>query len=137
MRSFLEWLKPWRKRDCMLCCLFVKGHFFSNAKQTNAFYFQLSMLPSPKGKPSEEKNLRTVGFFSNGLDPPPLVFLERFKELFKASALWADSFYKSKCPSVRLYVCLCVCLCVCLFTFEVPFNGLFAPTSRSRMSAKI
>ena len=29
---------------------------------------------------------------------------------------------------------LCVCLCVCLFTFEVPFNGLFAPTSRSRMS---
>ena len=25
-------------------------------------------------------------------------------------------------------------LCVCLFTFEVPFNGLFAPTSRSGMS---
>ena len=36
----------------------------------------------------------------------------------------------SKCP----YVCLFVCLCVCLFTFEVPFNGLFAPTSQSRMS---
>ena len=31
-------------------------------------------------------------------------------------------------------VCLCVRLCVCLFTFEVPFNGLFAPTSQSRMS---
>ena len=31
--------------------------------------------------------------------------------LFKASA---DAFYKLKCPSV------------CLFTFEVPFNGLFA-----------
>ena len=29
--------------------------------------------------------------------------------IFKASALWADAFYKSKCPSVRL------------FTFEVPF----------------
>ena len=29
---------------------------------------------------------------------------------------------------------LCVCVSVCLFTFEVPFNGLFAPTSRSRMS---
>ena len=28
----------------------------------------------------------------------------------------------------------CVRLCVCLFTFEVPFNGLFAPISRSRMS---
>ena len=26
------------------------------------------------------------------------------------------------------------CLFVCLFTFEVPFNGLFAPTFRSRMS---
>ena len=50
--------------------------------------------------------------------------------IFKASALWADAFYKSKCP----YVCLFVCVFVCLFTFEVPFNGLFAPTSRSRMS---
>ena len=50
--------------------------------------------------------------------------------VFKASALWADAFYKSICP----YVCLFVCVCVCLFTFEVPFNGLFAPTSRSRMS---
>ena len=34
------------------------------------------------------------------------------------------------CPSVRV----CVCPTVCVFTFEVPFNGLFAPTSRSRMS---
>ena len=50
--------------------------------------------------------------------------------LFKASALWADAFYKSKCLSV----CPSVCPCVRLFTFEVPFNGLFAPTSRSRKS---
>ena len=42
--------------------------------------------------------------------------------------------YKSKCPYVCLFVCLSVCLSVCLFTFEVPFNGLFAPTFRSRMS---
>ena len=35
---------------------------------------------------------------------------------------------------VEMSVCLCVCLSVCLFTFEVPFNGLFAPTSQSRMS---
>ena len=48
--------------------------------------------------------------------------------VFKASALWADAFYKSKFP----YVCLFVCVCV--FTFEVPFNGLFSPTSRSWMS---
>ena len=33
--------------------------------------------------------------------------------VFKASALWADIFYKSKCPFV------CVCLFVRLFTFEV------------------
>ena len=50
--------------------------------------------------------------------------------IFKASALWADAFYKSICPSV----CLCVCPSVRVFTFEVPFNGHFAPTSRSRMS---
>ena len=50
--------------------------------------------------------------------------------VFKASALWADAFYKSKCPSV----CPSVCPCVCLFTFEVLFNGLFAPTSRNQMS---
>ena len=31
-------------------------------------------------------------------------------------------------------VCLSVRLSVCLFTFEVPFNGLFAPTSQRRMS---
>ena len=54
----------------------------------------------------------------------------RSRLVFKASALWADAFYKSKCP----YVYLSVCLSVCQFTFEVPFNGLFAPTSRSRMS---
>ena len=50
--------------------------------------------------------------------------------IFKASALWADAFYKSKCPSV----CVFVCPSVCLFTFEVPFNDLFAPTSQSQMS---
>ena len=53
--------------------------------------------------------------------------------IFKASALWADAFYKSKCPSVCLSVCLFVRLSVCSL-LEVPFNGLFAPTSRSRMS---
>ena len=36
--------------------------------------------------------------------------------------------------NVRLFVCQSVRVSVCLFTFEVPFNGLFAPTSRSQMS---
>ena len=46
--------------------------------------------------------------------------------IFKESALWADSFYKSQRPSV--------CPSVRLFTFEVPFKRLFAPTSWSCMS---
>ena len=33
--------------------------------------------------------------------------------VFKASALWADAFYKSKCPYICLSVCLFVCLSVC------------------------
>ena len=44
----------------------------------------------------------------------------------KASALWADAFYK--------LICTYVCVCVCLVTFEVPFKCIFAPTSRSGMS---
>ena len=36
--------------------------------------------------------------------------------------------------SVCLSVRLSVRLAVCLFTFEAPFNTLFAPTSRSQMS---
>ena len=51
-------------------------------------------------------------------------------QIFKASALWADAFYKSKCLSV----CPCVCPSVCVFTFEVPFKRLFAPSSQSWMS---
>ena len=31
--------------------------------------------------------------------------LKSFSLLFKASALWADAFYKSKCPSVCVFVC--------------------------------
>ena len=50
--------------------------------------------------------------------------------IFKASVLWANAFYKSKCPSV----CPSVHLSVRVFTFEVPFKRLFAPTSRSRVS---
>ena len=54
--------------------------------------------------------------------------------IFKASALWADAFYKSKCPSVCPSVCLSVCPSVRVFTFEVPFKRFFPPTSRSPMS---
>ena len=47
------------------------------------------------------------------------------RDIFKASALWADAFYKSKCPSV----CVSVRVFVRLFTCEVPFKRVFAPTS--------
>ena len=42
-------------------------------------------------------------------------FYSLVDNVFKASALLAHAFYKSKCP----YVCLCVCVFVCVFTFEV------------------
>ena len=53
---------------------------------------------------------------------------------FKASALWADAFYKLICPSVCPSVCRSVCPSVCAFTFEVPFKRLFTPTSQNQMS---
>ena len=56
---------------------------------------------------------------------PEAVNVKGQRGVFKESVLWADFFYKSKCP----YVCVCVCS-----LFEVPFKRLFAPTSRSRMS---
>ena len=52
-------------------------------------------------------------------------FINSLIGILKASALWVDSFYKSKCP----YVCVCVCS-----LFEVPFKHLFAPPSQSPMS---
>ena len=45
------------------------------------------------------------------------------QEIFKASALWADAFYKSKCPSV----CRSIRPSVCVLAFEVPFKRLLPP----------
>ena len=55
-----------------------------------------------------------------------VVFLDIINLLLnfsKASALWANAFYKSFCPSV----CPCVRLSVYVFTFEVPFKRLLPP----------
>ena len=86
-------------------------------------------------------NLLSVGMHCTSL---PCGAIKSFKVLylgwlqlkilvvFKASALWANAFYKS---NVRLsVVCLSVRLFVCVFTFEVPFKRLCAPTSQSQMS---
>ena len=55
---------------------------------------------------------------NSAIPPDNFEMLSRLLEcrLFKASALWADAFYKSKCPcvcpSVRLSVRLFLHLCV-------------------------
>ena len=48
-------------------------------------------------------------YFSDWPDWFRLPWLICISLIFKASALWADAFYKSKCP----YICVSVCLCVC------------------------
>ena len=45
----------------------------------------------------------------------------KFCVIFTESAIWADSVYKSRCPSVCVSVCLYVPSC------EVPLKCLFAP----------
>ena len=49
--------------------------------------------------------------------------------LFKASALWANAFYKSKCPSFCLSVCVFVCS---LLRYRL--TVFLPPISRSWMS---
>ena len=84
------------------------------------------------GKPSRTC-LRGMGSFSD-LVPHYFVniFSEPPKSFFKASALLADAFYKSKC-NVRLCVCLSVCVCVCSL-LRYRLTVFLPPTSRSRMS---
>ena len=79
--------------------------------------------------------LVTAGSYNTGLEKNiALNFRILVVGIFKASALWADAFYKSKCPSVCPFVCLSNCPSVRQFTFEIPFKRLFAPPSQSRMS---
>ena len=82
-----------------------------------------------------KKNVLFCQFWYKGFCPHTLSDLvSPVCRIFKAYALWADVFYKSKCPSVCSSVCLSVCQSVCLFTFEVTFKRIVAPTSQSRMS---
>ena len=53
--------------------------------------------------------------------------------VFKASALWADAFYNSKCPAICPSVCLCVCLSVCSL-LRYRLTVFLPPTSQSWMS---
>ena len=69
---------------------------------------------------SASPNVHVSGFYNNIIKfdyyphqptPPPLLALSTFK-ILKASALCADAFYKSICPSVCLSVGPSVCPCV-------------------------
>ena len=96
------------------------GVFAEPSTTTNILYFFCFMFQEERLTMMSKINSILTNFHS----------LRISKQVFKASALWADAFYKSKCLSV----CPSVSVSVCVFTFEVPFNSLFAPTSRSRMS---
>ena len=59
-------------------------------------------------RPSSDTSARSV---YNVLKCSKVLFLHWLvvpRVIFKASALWADAFYKSKCPYVCLFVCLSV-----------------------------
>ena len=43
--------------------------------------------------------------------------------IFKASALWADAFYKSKCPSVCVFVCSLLSYRLTVFLPPLPEVG--------------
>ena len=76
--------------------------------------------------------------FSNKLYPSPENFTPSSMVWMVTLCLLSKHWPSGPMLSISQNVCLSVGLCVrasvCLFTFEVPFNGLFAPTSQSRMS---
>ena len=103
-----EWQKNWIFESM------ITGSPWTN--RPNLFYFE-----------------HDLSFFRPDLSYSNPIILSYFSNLsypiFKASALWANAFYKSKCP----YVCLCVCVCVCSL-LRYRLNVFFSPTSRNRMS---
>ena len=66
-------------------------------------------------KSNFSKNLRFfftyLAFLARSYEMLDLFQSFYFQDIFKESALWAESFYKSNCP----YVCLCVFVFVCVF----------------------
>ena len=61
----------------------------------------------------EEKKSNQAQTLPNAI--PPIGNLDQFSKIvviFKALALYADAFYKSKCLSVCPFVRVSVCLCV-------------------------
>ena len=58
-----------------------------------------------------------------------ITFFVTFDWIFKSSSLWANAFYKSKCPSVCVSICLSLCsrLRYCLNVFLPPLPKVGCP----------
>ena len=106
----------------MVWCFCFVYFYFGSKKCVLSTYFCCINLKYPP-KTQSKKNVRT--WTSRDI---------KTLDIDNFSKHWPSGPMLSISRDVRLSVCLSVGLCVCLFTFEVPFNGLFAPTSRSRMS---
>ena len=85
--------------------LYLKSEHTHTHKHTNIWTFRLIESIGPEGQCFENP---TYGrhWISR---PMRIVAPIHFYSFFKALALWADAFYKSKCPYVCVFVYLLVC----------------------------
>ena len=100
---------------CLAFCLALVSLFIRIHKDTNAKEIQCCCK---KFKCAREEILGKFLCFSM-----PAEKLGHDENIFKASALWADAFYKSKCPSVRVCVCSLLRYCLNLFLPPLPEVG--------------
>ena len=94
----------------LFCCGFegIVGHFilFSSIKIVHLRYANYFFFKHIYGT-KKMKYYRYIPCFEGAFER------RKTLQVFKASALWADAFYKSISRFVRLFVCLCVCMSVC------------------------
>ena len=98
------------KERTIICCWSLRIHFFCDNAEALGQIVDLRIIC--RKSPGREEKLSS---WLQNLGGCAHLF-------FKASALWADAFYKSKCPSVCLSVLLFVRLCVrSLFRYRLNF----------------
>ena len=119
--------KPRNNPKVKLMHVFISGQFITLLAQdcAGAELIQQTGSGPCNGVPKQHMWCHT---FSCSILPPHLLYFSGFSKHRPTRPMLSISRF------VRLCVCPSVCLFVCLFTFEVPFNGRFAPTSQSRMS---
>ena len=91
----IVFVKIWSSNISLSLQIHIKGDSYLNLIKHSFFVFTKSTM-------------RTIQSSSHKVCGTQCLFVH-FPCLFKASALWADAFYKSICPSVCLYICLSVC----------------------------